>query len=133
MKKQVVSYIDLRGSNIVVNADSTMDISLSSITRLDVSQGRKSKAGMGALIGGVVGGIFIVTVISSVCTGSHGCTRDSNFLYGGMYTLAGAGVGALIGLAFKAERWKKVPLSQLQISVVPESENGIGLGVVINF
>ena len=107
MKNQVVTYIELHERNIVVNADSTMDISLSSITRLDVSQGRKSKAGMGALIGAGVGAIVGGVFYNDVKGGFRSCPGCPYAFYGGG-ALTGAAVGALIGLAFKTERWEKV-------------------------
>ena len=91
---------------------------LSSISSLEVSRGRKSNVGKGALIGGLLGagaglasGIIVANVFEE---------EEASIILLSMvsYGFVGAGVGALIGLASKSDRWEEVPLDRLKVSIV---------------
>ena len=42
---------------------------------------------------------------------------------------SGAGIGALIGLASKSERWQPIPRNNWQIQVKPDLSGGVTVGV----
>ena len=96
----------------------------SSVERLEVSRGRRSHAGTGALIGGVSLGIPFVAlaaVVASAAPGGHcesGCVILGGFVFG---ATIGAPIGALIGSAFGSERWERVPVS---VAVAPQPRGG---------
>jgi hypothetical protein len=53
----------------------------------------------------------------------------------------GAGVGGLVGLVvglgvsplIKTERWEEVPLDRLRVSVAPQRDRRLGIGLAVAF
>jgi hypothetical protein len=140
MKRDVVTFLYSKDNLIVIKADSEMDILLSSISRLDLSLGRYRKIGEGIAIGGfvgIIGGTILGSIGKSFCEDdffgppSEDCGKiiPESIVIGG---LGGIAIGGLIGL-IKKERWKRVPLNQLHIDFIPQSESGIGLRVLFRF
>jgi hypothetical protein len=111
-------------------------VSRTAINRLQVSRGRHSKAGLGALIGlatGLGGGLVAGTI-------AHRETQFINITTGGVVLITalggavGAGLGALIGSAFKADRWETVPLVSLETVGRADSRPGhLTIGLAIAF
>ena len=88
-------------------------IPLSIVETAEMSQGRHSRAAMGALLGGAVG------------AGAAYAAADKSpdaFLDAGALTalgwLAGTGVGALVGWQFHSEKWTDVPVTSLRVAPV---------------
>ena len=116
-------------------------IPLASVTRLEVSQGQKSRMGPGAGIG-LLGGGLLGYLISSGTLG-RGCTEGGGFLEPtreqciGLSTVGGAVVGTLLGLVIGAVmttyRWEEVPLDQLRVSFGPQRDGRFGLGAPVRF
>ena len=85
------------------------------IRALQVSSGRRSNAGQGAMIGGIVGAtlglVLGISAATDKCTGL--CyVRDGAqevVVATGMLGGVGAGLGALIGLTSHRDRWVEVP------------------------
>ncbi len=44
----------------------------------------------------------------------------------------GAGVGALVGLAIKTERWEKLPAEKVRLAVLP-TRHGVQLSLSVRF
>ena len=95
----------------------------SAVEKLDVSRGKRSRAGEGALIGGVALGIP-VAVLGGLAAGAvpgGSCQPDClpSGLVGGLVlgVAIGAPIGALIGSASRSERWERVPFS---VAVTPQ-------------
>jgi hypothetical protein len=89
------------------------------ITQLEVYKGSKGHAGLGALIGGgvfAVGGAILGAALDDWEFG--GPQDDSNVdgAVGGAlaFGLAGAGLGALVGLAVRSADWQEVELPQVE-------------------
>ena len=108
-------------SLMVQRGTDTWRLSLASLTRLEMSQGRRSHAGLGAGIGLLVGA-GVGAVIGSGCdltvvpvSSEAGCIAVGVALVGG----AGALLGAVIGSHTRTERWAEVPLDHLRISFMP--------------
>lgn len=83
--------------------------------------GRRGHSGLGALIGAGVG--LAVGIPAGIIA-----KRESQFfevgtggavLIAGVITGAGAGLGALIGLGLRSDRWEAVPLDPLRYSGLP--------------
>jgi hypothetical protein len=91
-----------------------------SVTRLEVSEGRKSNVGKGALIGGGVGlalgGGFALLAASKVDTE---VSTGEVLAFTGITAAVGAGIGALIGSLGGSERWTEYPMGHLRISLAP--------------
>lgn len=115
---------------------STLKLPLASIQRLDISTGKKTRRGRGALIGAVTGGL-ILGVISLSSTGNNSSDSDDPwgfneielFSPGGFFLIGfgiGAAGGAMIGLTvgdlIKTDIWEPVPLD---VALTPVS---IGTG-----
>ena len=113
-----------------------------SVTRLEVSLSRKSKAGGGALIGAAVlgiPGVIAGLMISEICIG-FGCTQQSlenrlglAVLLGAVGAGTGALIGAVIGSAIRSDRWEGVPLDRLRVQVAPQRDGRFGLGLSVRF
>ena len=95
-----------------------------SIGQIEVSRGKRTGAGKGALIGGVALGIpgaFVGWYGTESCVEVLSCTPGH--VYGGFASAAigglvvGGAIGALIGSAFTSERWERVPIS---VAVAPQ-------------
>jgi len=95
-----------------------LGIPLTGIEALEVSRGRHSKAGRGALIGlGVGAGLGVLAGAAGGCdvnaeptTGDRAACAAVGALGLG---LTGAGLGALIGALSSSDEWVTVPLSSL--------------------
>ena len=121
---------------VPLRASSRVDIPLTSITRLDASRGRKGHAAIGFLVGGAVGAIVGVVWRpqwplegpEEVCTARTGCDAPPEPLIGAaLGVLVGLPVGALI----RTERWERVPLDQLRVSLTPQRDGRLGIGFSI--
>ncbi len=87
-------------------------ICLSSITRLDVSRGKKSRVLAGAAIGFAVGagiGAFLIKGNSE----NDLADRDAALIGAGILAIPGTIVGAIIGGDKSGEKWEKVNLDTL--------------------
>ena len=86
---------------------------LSSITRLEVSQGRKSRALAGAGIGFAVGagiGAFLIKGTS----GNDLSDRDAALIGAGLLAIPGTLISAIVGANKSDEKWERVNLDQIQ-------------------
>jgi len=141
IRKQAATFEALRGDTLIVVADSIMDCPLASVTRLDVSRGRRSNAlkglGFGAAAGAVIGaavgawGAHRDTPTSEAVfcyEGTAACAAGGALAVGAFGGLVGLGVGALA----KTDRWEELPLDRLRVSVVPRRD-GFGVGARIAF
>jgi len=98
------------------------------ITKLELSRGERSKAREGALWGagfGLVGLTVICLDEQSRSEGWCGAAALSVPVY--------AGLGALIGLAFKTSRWQEVHSERLSVGVGPTKDGGIAMSVALRF
>lgn len=109
------------GTLVSVDADSlrftdttgVAAVPIASVARLERSRGRRSNAGRGALIGGLIGGG------AGLLLGIAASAEEGNIVEVGPEEIvvvtaimgaAGAGLGALIGSASKRERWEPMPV-----------------------
>jgi hypothetical protein len=109
-------------------------IPVHTITRLEISRGRHSKADKGALIGGIAGagaGLFFIPAAAEACENSCAVRVPAAIaLLAGILGGFGAGIGALIGTTSRSERWEPVSLSQLSVLGLPDR---IGLRLTLRF
>jgi hypothetical protein len=110
-------------------------IPLASVERIEVARGRRSVAKEGALVGGVtgaiLGGVAVAALSEALCESPSGCggaTAQASLLGAGLFGAGGAGVGALIGLAIKTDRWERVPVDRVRLGFQP-TPAGAGLQV----
>ena len=112
-------------------------IPASSLAGLDSYAGRgtRSRAGMGAVIGGLAGlGVGIALWVS--WDAQSGDTPESVAAPFVLGTAAlGTGIGALVGLAAKTEveKWEAVPLDDFRVSIVLQREGRFALAASARF
>ena len=102
------------------------------IRRLEISAGRQSNAGKGALIGlgiGAATGLALGIGCASSdslfqCTGGE--VVQATLIFG----FIGGGVGGLVGMASSSERWKLIGADAVHVSLAP---HGLGLTVSLTF
>lgn len=82
-------------------------VPVGAIHRLEISRGRRGRSLLGALVGA---GIGLGVGLSTVGRDDAGVGVVVVPLSTGFY----AGLGALVGLAFRTERWEAVPAEQFQ-------------------
>ena len=109
-------------------------LSVASVTRLDVSRGRKSNAGLGALIGFAAGAVGTVVYCQAVDRG--GCVLFSDDITLQLALIHGAGgglLGLLVGHSMKTDLWEEVPLERLRVSLAPQRDRRFALGFSVGF
>lgn len=103
----------------------SLRVPIAIITQLEISRGRRSKAGRGALIGaggGAVAGGIVGYLVGNLCYSNpsgSGCRAGVTALGAGVGSAVGAGIGALIGRSATSDRWEVLLLDQLRLSTVP--------------
>ena len=113
-------------------------IPLASIERLEIARGRRTAAKEGALWGGVLGtvlgGLAVFGLSQAMCDYGSDCGGSMEaFLAGaGIFGAAGAGVGALAGLAVKTDRWERVPVDRVRVGIRPVA-HGAGMQVSLGW
>jgi hypothetical protein len=99
----------------VKNSNVPAIIPRSDINRLEISRGVHSAAGWGAGIG------FLALAALSLPAwqGCGSCSGSAPARFVMFYGALGAGLGAGIGYAIRAERWEGVPASRVQVGLAP--------------
>jgi hypothetical protein len=121
VQRQVGTLVALDNGSVVVRNGSgdPRSYAMSSVETLEVSMGRRSRTGRGALIGGLVLGTVSAVnayIEESRCEPHFGgwfmeCVDPAamgvvGFVVGGA---VGAGAGALVGSFIRTDRWKPLP------------------------
>ncbi len=144
-RRYVGTFVAWKADTLVVETKGhTLALPLDSVTRLDVSWGRKTNTGMGAEIGFLLGGLagaFIGLASHEECVprgwfscigpdfGSEGAALGGALLGG----LGGLVVRALIRSAVKTDRWEEVPLDRLRVNLAPQRDGRFGVGLSVRF
>ena len=109
----------------------SIPIHLSSVEKLEVSDGRSSNAGKGMVTGTVIGGFVGFSLVLSAAA-AFGDLSDAFSSDGLKYVVVGAGVGFVIGTAVGAlssgDAWREVTLGDLRVAVAP---NGLTFRVPV--
>ncbi len=144
-QRYVGTFLSWKADTLVVQSNGdTLSVPVSLVTRLDVSRGRKTNTGEGAVIGLLVGGVVgaVIGYASYEECKPQGkffsCIADLGPEYaalGGAVVigLVGGVVGALIGASSRTDRWRAVPLNQLRVSLGPQRDGRYGLGASVRF
>ncbi len=121
---------------------------VASITRLEVSWGRKSHVGRGAAFGALIGiplgavvglsayeecvprGVGWSGVFSCFMAPTEGQTALIGAILGGA---GGAILGAILGGTIKTEHWEEVPLDRLRVSFAPQRDGRFAFGLSVRF
>ena len=141
-KRVVGTLVSMSDESVVIrtSADDPQSFPAASVTALEVSTGRTSRALQGALIGGLALGTITAIqayVAESNCEpepfggplsgcGSPGGIAALGFVLGGT---VGAGAGALIGAFIRTDRW--LPASPGVRGAVRPSAEGLAISVSV--
>jgi hypothetical protein len=125
-EKGVVVQTDAESLTVSLGSgQSPVRIPLASIERLEVARGRRTTAREGAayggLVGAVLGGLAVAGLAEALCDYGSDCSASAEgYLVGaGIFGAAGAGVGALTGLAIKTDRWERLPVDRVRVGIRP--------------
>ena len=111
--------------------DAGLVIAQSRLTAVEVSTGRHSNAGTGALIG-LVGGGLLGAAAGASCEDEWLCPGPA--AGAASVGLLGAALGGLIGAFSHSETWQPVDQRRVRVSVVaPARGGGLGVGVAVRF
>ena len=123
---------------ILENDRGPLLVPLRSVARFEVSRGRKSRAGRGALIGALTG------AAAGAVTGYLGCgdcgEGESFFaidaagaaaLVGFVGAVVGTPIGAVIGSLFHTDRWSRVSPPAIRLGLLRSERIGAGIGMSI--
>jgi hypothetical protein len=119
---ETVGVMDhMRADSLYLTPDRSEDmtaIPLAAVSTIEVSHGStKSKLWLGSGIGFAVG---FVPMFAACTAGGCGDQEDYGACcigYGSLAGLGGALLGALVGSAFKTERWEELPLEGVRTSI----------------
>lgn len=101
----------------------TTTFPIDSIIKLEISSGKKSYFGEGALIGSLVGGIIGYLACGPIDYCDDGARPAA------IFAVPGFALGAIIGRASSSTIWEDVPLRQPRVSFGPQRDGGLGLSV----
>ena len=131
------------GSDLVIRTDATRRVPLASVARLEAYAGRRSHWLLGAGIGFVVGAGATYVLLNPPGTNSTAlCDQSANqdaigsgeclglTALGGV---VGGGLGALVGMFIKSDRWTDVPRERLRLTVVPQRHGRFAVGASLAF
>ncbi len=112
-----------------------MTLTRNQVSKLEVSLGRKSNVGRGALVGAGVG-LAVGAIAGGIIGASWPDAPEPAWLTGaaalGAIGLgAGVGTGALIGAISRAERWEELPISRVMSASAGHAGN-LGIFVSLN-
>ncbi len=91
-------------------------IPLAAVSKVELSRGKRSNAGRGAVIGAAVG------AVPGLLVGWGDSPEHENqrpVVVGAIGAAAGAGIGAAIGWAAKTEKWEAVETARFRAGLVP--------------
>ncbi len=98
--------------------DPRLEIPVESVTGLELSRGKYSRLGKGALIGGLIGGglgFGLGVAAAAESGGFYDPGAEAIPMAAALLGVMGAGVGGVIGLLSPGERWEEVPLDRIRI------------------
>ncbi len=112
----------------------TTPVAVEQVTRLEVSRGKQSNwskgAGIGALVGGGLGALGILTADDSP---SGDLSREfAPFIIGGGF-FGGLLVGGILGALIPDDQWQQVPLDRLRVGITPQRDGRVALGASVRF
>jgi hypothetical protein len=137
------TFVAIRSDTLLMaSVDRQLEVPLSTVTRLEVSRGRSSNAGKGALIG-LVGGLVVGGVINYVAcnaaTSPRTCFESqegTQYIFLGLWGASGAVgalVGALVGANVHRDRWESLPLEQLSLDTGSLRRRPVALKLSLRF
>ncbi len=132
----VGTFVSLDADSLrLLRRDSLVSLPVSSVVRLERSRDRRTSAGRGAVIGGLVGagtGLLLGVLASNDEGDLYEVSTGDVFVVTLIVGAVGAGIGALIGSISHRERWEPMPLPS---QTAPQARHPVGsrVGLVLRF
>jgi hypothetical protein len=139
MSEQVGRVQEMRGDTLVLEVDAMrgghlradlLQVSMPTITKLDVRTGSRGHllegAGIGFLLGAVIG------LASGDDPSNQWFGYSAGEKAGALGVVIGS-VGAIIGATHKSDKWAEVPLDQLRPRLIAGPGGQVGVGVSLGF
>ncbi|MFQ5704178.1 MAG: hypothetical protein ACE5HT_09160 [Gemmatimonadales bacterium] len=121
LNNDVRTFLAWRGDTLLL--DNGSPVPLEVVTKLEVHRGHRSKAGVGAIVGAIVG------VAGGAAFAVNRCSIDDceNFLYAAS-VFAGATIGGTVGLGvgagfgslIRTDRWEESPIDRRHVGATPQ-------------
>ena len=116
----------------VRDATEPLTLLLASATRLEVKRGRKSRAGLGGGIGGLIGMYTAAGIAEAFCDSSGDEECIGARFGGGLIGFVALGaVGVAVGSLIKVDRWEEVPLDDIRVGLSPVTPDGVAVSVTL--
>jgi hypothetical protein len=139
LSERVGRVQELNGDTLVVQVNAMhrgqlrlelLDVPMSSMTKLDVTTGRRGHWREGAGIGFLAGALLGLASGDDPSNEWFAYSAGEKALAGGfVFGLIGTGVGALI----KSDKWAEVPLDQVRPRLIAQQDGRVGLGLSLRF
>lgn len=137
VERLVATVLTVKPDTIVVRNGEPLALPFASVTKLEVSRDRKSRARLGMAIGfwsgAVAGGVIAARSLGDTedtYWGGNLNLSDGTLFGGALFGgIAGTLVGALIGSTFKVDQWEAVPLHRIRVTIVPQRKGKLSVGV----
>jgi hypothetical protein len=107
----------------------TLEVPLTLVKKVEVSRGRKSNIGKGAIVGGLAG--VLIGAAGAAFWGDAGISGSDAGAVIVAFAAAGTGIGALIGASGKTDRWEEVPLREIRFGLSSVDNDGIEVSVTL--
>ena len=127
-------YVRDSGTLIFVRDGGTdsVAIPLADVRRLEIARGARSQTGQGAVVG-LVGGAALGAAWGAWLGDESVLGSGYAALFGAMTTsVAGAGIGAIVGHGRRVPRWERVDAAELRVAFAPR-DGGFGVGLALRF
>jgi len=117
------------------NGGATVAFHKATLSRLELSRGRKTNTARGSMIGRIVGvtaGVM-AGLVTCDCSGDAAWTAVS--VTGGIIAggFGGAAIGGLIGSVYTTERWSELPVDRWRVSAMPGASGSFALTLSLKF
>ncbi len=103
-----------------------------SITKLEVSRGKRSNITAGILVG-TGAGLLLGAAFAVLAVDAGGSSEISNqeaaAIFAALGGSAGLLIGTIVGASTKTERWQEIPLDRLRVTVGPQPHGRFGVKI----
>jgi hypothetical protein len=134
-ERLVGTLAELRPEALLLEPEDSVEavlLPLAAVNKLELSRGKGSKIGRGALAGGLFGaGVGLVVGIAALGEDGGGFHIGVGEVIRGTLVLGGlgAGMGMLLEVAAPGERWETVPLDRIPVSLEPHTRPALSVSV----
>ncbi len=130
----VCIVLSMKADTLVLDAEGrveTLEVPLALVEKVEVSRGKESNAGKGAIRGGVVGASFGLVFAGAILLDGGSDKEVVSVAFLAAFTGAGMLVGTAIGAVSSSDRWEEVPLDGIRIGPSSVHHDGLEVSVAL--